>query len=261
MYVSGRNTDNIPQIGALMSTGPMPIEFSELSSHNPMLSTGASESFDANGLEAPSVVRYGGELYMFYTAQNSDGDHSVGLARSSHGYQWAKDETNPVFVPSTRGWDNGGVGHVSVVHDGAQFVMLYTGYAGGGKWTSGEIGAATSDDGVTWTRVNDGNPVLRHGSSGWDQYGVLAPRLWYDNGRYYANFAAKEVGGLTSDVGHAWAENLSDWTKSPNNPILVAGDTQYTELEWGTALRVGGTWLMFSPAWDNGGASTLWYGI
>ena len=74
---------------------------------------------------------------------------------------WVKYDGNPVLSPGAPGsWDNYGVFWPTVIFDGTQYQMWYSGRTDG---SVGHIGYATSPDGLTW--MKHPNPVLETGPS------------------------------------------------------------------------------------------------
>jgi predicted GH43/DUF377 family glycosyl hydrolase len=104
-------------------------------------------------------------------------------------------------------------------------------------WYSGsdasrsQIGHATSDDGVTWTKDERINPVLPAGGLGaWDSLMVFKPRVHYNGENYEMWYSgrARALGSYdpftwTAAVGHAVSSDGLTWTKSPGNPVLAPG--------------------------------------
>jgi predicted GH43/DUF377 family glycosyl hydrolase len=194
---------------------------------------------------------------MYYGG--SDGNHRrIGLARSGNGIDWKK-LPGPVFSAGPAGsWDAGGVKHPSVVHDGERFVMAYCGWPEGRSQIHSRIGIAISSDGLKWSRLSD-QPVLGFGRKGqWDESGLLAPRLWVDNGRYYLNYSGKDAETALSSLGHASADTLDRWAKSANNPMLHHSRVRYHEIEWGTPVWFENRWYLLASAYFDGGVTTLW---
>lgn len=260
IYHSGRDINGINSIGIHISRGPeFDGDFYEYPS-NPVLTKGATDAWDESYVAHPSVFEVNGQFLMYYTGSNAAGVNKIGLATSTDGKTWTKSSSNPLLLPGGTGtWDEGGVAHPSVIYDGNKFVMLYVGWASGATTISGNIGVATSTDGITWTKSTS-NPVITKGTTGaWDEYGVFAPRLWVENGVYYANYSGKPAGtNPKSSIGHATSTDLSNWTKASTNPILLTTNTPYIEVEFGTPIRVENTWYMLAPAYFDGGITTLW---
>ena len=71
---------------------------------NPVLELGAPGAFDENGLGEPAVWSSGGFYWMLYTGRDRGEHRRLGLARSSDGVQWERDET---FAPVSgdQDWD------------------------------------------------------------------------------------------------------------------------------------------------------------
>jgi hypothetical protein len=211
-------------------------------------------TFDAGGVETPSVLSAGGELKLYYTgdsANTGDGNshQAIGLATSSDGVQWTKAGSAPVF-DSQNSWEqgicanppdctasSGGVGEPTVVFDGNAGVYRLW-YAALGTLNGVDtyrIGYATSPDGLAWTRL--GNPVFDVGPSGtWDDGGVSQPDVVPDPAGgfhlFYFGFSASEsstcsqAGGcafLGGSVGHAFSTDGVSWARDAAPLLQPAG--------------------------------------
>jgi len=152
---------------------------------NPVLDLGDGGLWDAMGVSNPTVM-YDGTQYRMWYAGHDDSNLRIGYATSSDGVTWSKDTANPILDLGLIGsWDAVGVSSPTVVYDGTQYQMCYTGYDG----SSLRVGYATSTDGMVWNKDTE-NPVLDLGASGlWDAVGVSGPttvvlgtedfRMWY----------------------------------------------------------------------------------
>ncbi len=60
---------------------------------NPILEMGAPGAFDENGLGEPAVWSSGGEWWMLYTGRAVNEQRRIGLAKSSDGAHWARDQS------------------------------------------------------------------------------------------------------------------------------------------------------------------------
>lgn len=71
---------------------------------NPVLEMGAAGAFDENGLGEPAVWSSGGFYWMLYTGRDRGEHRRLGLARSTDGVQWQRDES---FAPVSgdQAWD------------------------------------------------------------------------------------------------------------------------------------------------------------
>lgn len=257
LYHSGEDARQIGRIGLHVSTtnridGPWQVMRTK-----PILGPGAASSWDGRSVAHPAVLRHKGVFWMYYGG--TDGRRQrIGLARSGNGVEWKK-LPGPVFSPGPAGaWDAGGVMHPSVVHDGGRFVMAYCGWPEGRSEIHARIGIAVSIDGLKWSRLSE-EPVLGFGAKGrWDEIGLLAPRLWVENGRYYMNYSGKEADTAMSSLGHATADTPDQWTKSANNPMLHHSEVRYHEIEWATPVWVERRWYLLATAYFDRGVTTLW---
>ena len=189
------------------------------SESDPVLSPGASESWDELGVFGPSVLLLDNTYHLWYMGVDGSGNYAIGLATSTDGIIWEKDLSNPVLEVGSAGrWDHVGIQLGSVIFDDDTYHMWY--YA----WDSNvRIGYAKSTDGVSWTKHED-NPVLEPSDS-WEENSVRRPivlvdgtdfQMWYSGGEYNK-----------WRIGYATSPDGSNWTKYDNNPVLkwgAAGD-------------------------------------
>lgn len=129
---------------------------------------------------------------------------------------WVKHPSNPIFIPSTNGWDNSNVTAAKIVYDGS-YRMWYTGNGTSDSRTN--IGYATSPDGITWTRYGT-QPVLRYGT-GWESHGISAPSILHDVGAglWKMWYAGRDYSGIYN-IGYATSPDGITWTKFAGNPVL-----------------------------------------
>jgi predicted GH43/DUF377 family glycosyl hydrolase len=110
-----------------------------------------------------------------------------GIGRATAPYPsgpWTPDDDLVLRAGGEDDWDSLGVRDASVLRVDDGYVMYYSGYKDTGSNVEGgivransAIGRASSDNGVTWTKLPE--PVLSgSGESGaWDEYDVQAPRV------------------------------------------------------------------------------------
>jgi hypothetical protein len=136
---------------------------------------------------------------MYYDALGISPTSMIGMATSSDGVQWEKyndpatndpafAESDPVLRTSDDGWDSKRVIDPNVIKTSEGFEMIYLATSGSGKFAPGEFafGAATSPDGVEWTK-SDLNPVLSNQDhSQWAQ--AYLASLLYVEGTYFLYF-------------------------------------------------------------------------
>lgn len=169
----------------------------------------------------PSVIRAGGTYRMWFTGvrATAHGESpylfrtAIGLATSRDGLRWTlANEGRPVLPPGGEGtFDALATGQPTVLRSGNRYLMWYGGADGRQSADSvriERIGAAESRDGVRWTRLNGGRPVLDVGPPGSiDAAQATGPfvlrhggefRMWYGafNGRHTIA-AARSRDGLT----------------------------------------------------------------
>jgi hypothetical protein len=120
-------------------------------SEEPVLRRGEAGSWDAGGLDFPTVIPLEVGYDLFYSGiPSTDTDTgSVGRATSEDGIEWTKDEA-PVLGPGTcGGFDERAVLQPRVLPSANGYVMAYAGYAGDAG-TRPEVGFANTSDGSTW---------------------------------------------------------------------------------------------------------------
>jgi hypothetical protein len=120
-------------------------------SEEPVVRRGDAGTWDAGGLDFPTVVVGEDGFTMFYSgipsAETSEG--SVGRAVSPDGLAWAKDE-EPIIEPGLcGGFDDRAVHQPRVLPSANGYVMAYAGYAGPDN-VRPDVGFANSDDGSSW---------------------------------------------------------------------------------------------------------------
>ncbi len=147
-------------------TGPWTID------PNPMLSPGSKGAWDDVQVNGPDVLKAEDGYIMYYDAHGSDSTSMIGMATSSDGLHWTKyddpstteapfAESDPVLNVSQEGWDATRVIDPNVIRTPDGWNMIYLATTGSGKFSGGSFsfGAATSPDGMHWTRSTQ-NPIL-----------------------------------------------------------------------------------------------------
>lgn len=172
----------------------------------PILVQGSEGEWDSGQLSIPSVVQLeDGSFMMFYTASDESGFMQIGMATSEDGIEWTKHddpattespyaESDPVlFAGEDDAWDRNAAYQPNVVVTSDGWIMVYKSFSGRGS----EIGIATSDDGITWTKF-DGNPVMRSRDIP-DARGFGLPELTYQEDTYLL-YIPLGSGSNTSDL-------------------------------------------------------------
>jgi predicted GH43/DUF377 family glycosyl hydrolase len=169
--------------------------------------------------------------------------------------EWTKYPGNPVMLPgSAVDWDKEFIGFGTVIYHNNNYHMWYTGdlYPYGGQ-----IGHATSDDGIIWTKdIN--NPVLDGGTEGsWEESGIGVPSVMVIDGTLHIWYSGHRgnLDYFDFQVGHATSPDGITWTKDPNNPVLPRGPEGTWDNSWvypGSVLYDGKQYHMW-----YGGCDTL----
>ena len=205
-YTLGSGSFNGPgEIGratAPAPTGPWTID------PDPVLNPGPSSAWDDVQVSGPNVLKTEDAYLMYYDALGSGSTSMIGMATSSDGIQWEKyndpattepafAESDPVLTVSEESWDSKRVIDPNVIQTPDGFEMIYLSTSGSGKFTPGEFsfGAATSPDGIVWTK-SDLNPVLStRDHPQWTQ-AYLASLLYVEDTYFlYFDFVTLTTGG------------------------------------------------------------------
>lgn len=212
--------------------------------YNPVLKVGNPGSWDEAFVGNVSVIYDDNTYKMWYEGVNLNDDHRIGYAVSADGINWTKSERNPILIPGVDGsWDNGGIGGATVLFDGTNYQMWYSGYNKTDETYA--IGNATSMDGINWKKHL--NPVLISGDSSiWDSNDVKNPSILFDGFTYRMWYQ----GCIRPDlfkIGYAFSEDGITWEKYGNNPVLKV-ESNYTDCSWITrpsVLFYGDTYHMW----------------
>ncbi len=161
---------------------------------NPILTNGPSGAWDQNLVRRPSVL-YDGNIYHIWYEGHRD-RMRIGYATSIDGVDWQKYSGNPVVdISSISGsFDELVASGPSVVWDGCQFVMSYSGHGERG------IGVAFSTDRVTWQKSPE-NPVLIPATSGASDLFIGQPYQLLDGDTYKIWY--NTFNGSSSGLGYA----------------------------------------------------------
>lgn len=141
---------------------------------------------------------------------------------------WQKYESNPVFQNDpNKDWENDSVRDTSIVWNGSYYCMFYQGMkhpiAGDPDYETA-IGFAVSEDGISWTRMNNGEPVLtKNTSNAWEATGVGIPDVLYENNIFHMWYSGRSSLDGKYRVGYANSTDGITWKRNLNNPILDVG--------------------------------------
>jgi len=186
-------------------------------SSNPILNPGTSGQWDDNWIYGADVIKDESDYKMWYCASDGSNDR-IGYATSGDSVTWTKSGSNPVLNLGGGGqWDDSVVDNPCVIKDGTDYKMWYT-----GAGTTGQIGYATSGDGIAWTKSGS-NPILTVGTGGqWDDAGAIYPAIVKDGPTDYKMWYSGNDGS-NYRIGYATSGDGIAWTKYGSNPILDLG--------------------------------------
>lgn len=213
---------------------------------NPVLQAGGVGDWDEMESDGPTVILDGGVYKMWFHGCNGDYSIcSIGYATSTNGIDWTKYGSNPVLTPGISGtWDAGAIVWPYAVKNGGAYYLWYD--------SNGQIGLATSSDGISWTK-SISNPVL---TTGWDGSGVGGQTILLEGSTYKMWFRS----GTGENIGIGYAESTDgiNWTTPYSNPVLRPGspnmliDVNYAH-DWVYATTAPGASIVITVANGAGG--------
>lgn len=167
--------------------------------NNPVLPMGPNGAWDHSWVSVGSVLYDGTKYHLWYSGFDTlSVGVKIGHATSPDGLTWTKDPSNPVLVPETPLWDSPRVEFPSVIFDGTNYNIWYS----GGGYFTWKIGYATSTDGSNWTK-DPSNPVLSTGKAGsWDSRSVATMSVIDNSGKFKMWYFGSKAEGFAS-IGYA----------------------------------------------------------
>ena len=191
-----------------------PIEWTFYTGNPVLIPNQASESQGLDNVYAPHILRYQNKWWMWYGGQGRDGKDAIFLAWSDDLLFWEKHGgDNPIPVV-----DHGNSNHVndpSVVRVNGQFYMYYTEAP---IAEEDEVHLATSADGINWEKR--GVVIDVGATNSWEPDRVGRPSVIYENGEFRMWYDG-QIFQVARHVGYATSNDGFQWTKSPNNPVLL----------------------------------------
>ena len=206
---------------------------------------GVLGSFDEHGIFPINVVRVGDRVLAYITGWNRrvsvSVETAIGIAISpDNGRTFQRLGDGPILVAS--------LNEPCLVCDG--FVKIFNGvyhmwYIFGTGWKkyapdaapdrTYKIGHATSQDGIEWVKEEARNIILDR--LGPDESQALPTVIGID-GIYHMFFCYRESFNFRNDkgrgyrIGHAWSDDLMNWTRDDDHPQL-----QGTLGEWDSDMQ------------------------
>lgn len=202
-------------------------------SNQTVIPLGGLGSFDEHGIFPMSVMRYGNEVYGYTCGWNRrvsvSVDTAIGLAVSrDNGLTFQRIGAGPVLASSLHEPCLVGDGFVKVIEN--TFHMWYIFGTGWKKYVANsvpdrtyKIGHAISKDGIEWIKEEARQVISdRIGS---DESQALPTVIGIGKRHhlffcYRESFDFRKTKGRGYRIGHAWSDDLLNWTREDDNPIL-----------------------------------------
>ncbi|MBI5525504.1 MAG: hypothetical protein HY897_04155 [Deltaproteobacteria bacterium] len=176
------------------------------------------------------TVPFGGKHLMFYRTfvNQPGGSPAIALASSDDGDNWtAHNAGNPV-VPRGGAPGNADDGYLiapSVHSDGTTLTMVYEAWNGTGKQT---VAAATSADGVAWTKLGT---VIPAASSGWEKGNTGTPSLNLVDGTWFVFYHGFRGTDGTGALARGFASGKSVASVAKHGaPVLTGKAGTWTDV-------------------------------
>lgn len=200
---------------SIPSSAPLTIESVDPA---PCLIRGTTGAWDSVDLLNPSVIRFRGHLFNYYSGFDGKVWHT-GVALSDDGVNWKKYEKNPIISPSPKDWD---VSYISANGSAVlwgQKVLYF--YQGVDIYGVTNIGLATSEDGFTFKKLP--KPVLTTGRiHTWDSAAVGDPYVIAKDDTLYLYYLGQNERSVQR-LGVARSKDGMRWEKLISNPVLDVG--------------------------------------
>ena len=179
------------------------------------------ESYD---VDAPRVLKpIDGEYYTLYGAYPRQGGYELrpggeGVAVSTDGLTWtrAKDEAIlSVYDADCQSWESSCIYQPWLVEHEGTYYNFYNAAEG----STEQIGLATSQDLLNWTRY-EGNPIVQVTPGGYDSNFASDPKVFRDGDHWTMLYFGVGNGG--AHIMAAFSTDLLHWTAHPE-PLYAAG--------------------------------------
>jgi beta-fructofuranosidase len=209
------------------------------------------------------LVDSGSAWHLFYLqAPRSLGDPDLRHANATTGHAVSPDLVHWTVLPDALlpgapgAWDDRATWTGSIIRNGPEWVLAYTGSAHGERGLIQRVGIATSTDLVSWTRVGDAPAI--EADARW--YERLDQGTWFDEAfrdpwllrdpdgdGWHALITARAREGdpdCRGVVGHAWSPDLRRWEVRP--PLSAPGEFGTLEVLQVAEIEPGRWVLSFS---------------
>ena len=230
------------------------------------------DGLDFDMTDCPLVWRHGDEWRMFYTGFDGRG-YQTGLAVSRDLVHWEPKGLVMGFGKEGA-FDHGGVAFCALLFDSydikaprtlkkwnGRYWALYSCYPkqGGYEIRPGYEGAASSEDGETWRRASETEPILSvNGAAEWEKDCIYAPWLLEHSGKFWNFYNA--ANGSIEQMGIVTSTDMLHWTRYAGNPVVRNGPPGSYDAQFcsdGKVFRDGDHWVMFYFGVGRGGAHIM----
>jgi basic membrane protein A and related proteins len=211
--------------------------------------------WDGRAVRKVSVLRDETELKMWYDGLDVFSAVQIGLATSNDGRVWDKYEFNPVLSGDPGAWDGASQEHAPfVLKEGETYKMWYEGANEEGVR---QLGYATSDDGITWTKYG-ATPVLEAGPEAYDEKAAAHGTVLHEDSTYWLWYHA--MGNQGAIIAYATSPDGVNWTKQGTALLPRPGEWDEGAV-WGPSVLEfsGQYWMWYAAAGPSGlaiGAAT-----
>jgi len=257
-YWGTRGSDFKPRLGEATSADGTAWTKVSVSGANggALFGLGNPAAFDNGGQRDPSPLHDAGTYYVYFTGLDSGGSGSIGYAstpedagtKQPNNASWSA--RSQLLAGDGSGFDASAVAHPSVIKDGTDYVMYYTGLDSGG---TAKIGRATATS-ATGPFTRSASAVLDLGAaSDFDATSVKDPvviRAGAGDFRMLYTGVETLEGELIERVGYATSADGITWTKRgvALDPSLTAYAADETGVE-PTGMLIDGSTL---HVWTSG---------
>jgi len=197
---------------------------------NPVL----TEAPEDGGITWFTVIFDKKEYKMWYTSS-----HCIKFANSPDGIVWRKYDGKPVLTYGNEGeWDSEEIYTPSVVFNGNEYKMWYTGSDGKNK----SIGYATSPDGISWAEYPT-NPILSS-----DDGQTSFPNVLFNGMEYKMWYRPIEH----DRFGYATSNDGISWVRHPGLDLKIEPESWDSEAISGASIMYDGTkYRMWYDGYDS----------
>lgn len=171
--------------------------------------TKGGELITSRSLEDPFLIKHDGTYYLYVEDKADTPFRNIRLYTSTDFSTW-NDQGDILDIGTAGAWDDQDVSSPVVWREGSTWKMLYEGRKASGQ--QGEIGLATSSDGISWTK-DAANPVFQ----GFSWASNVSPDdiMIADDGTYVMLYHGQSGSYFRGAVAHG--ADLYTWTDPLNS--------------------------------------------